>query len=539
MKLPRLRPAELIGLVIILGFSFWLMFHTFSVKDGALVIATKAWSDFANYIPLIRSFSLGDNWPVSYPLFAGEPMRYHFLFYMLAGLLERWGLTIDWALNLLSGLSFALLIVVIYCLASVLFASRKVGLLSVVFFLFNGSLSFVQFLQDHPLSTNILYELINSSSFASFAPYQPGLVSAFWNLNIYTNQRHLALAFAWVLLVVLLVVYQEKKSRPLPYWQALGLAIGVGVLILLNSAVFLMAIIVLGMLLLLVPRQRKPLLVVIALGLMMAFPQLTTITNQGFAPHWRFGYLVEQPITFWRFVVYWFFNLGLLTILAPIGWLTASALAKKILAAFFVLFVFANSVQFSPEIAANHKFLNLLVIVANMFAAWCLLQIWRKGMVGRVVAVPMVGLLILGGIVDFFPIKNDSFVMVNDRAKNPDIRWVTDNTPKRAVFVTSSYLYHPASLAGRPVFLGWPYFPWSLGYDTNSRDKLVRQMLSPADRVSFCSIVQNHGIGYVALGTSNDFPVDYDFFNQQAAPVYANQATDFLLYQTKDLCDIS
>ena len=44
-------------------FSFWLMFHTFSYdpKTSSMMIATKAWSDFGSHIPLIRSFSMGDN----------------------------------------------------------------------------------------------------------------------------------------------------------------------------------------------------------------------------------------------------------------------------------------------------------------------------------------------------------------------------------------------------------------------------------------------------------------------------------------------
>ncbi|TSC86331.1 MAG: hypothetical protein G01um10147_943 [Microgenomates group bacterium Gr01-1014_7] len=79
-----------------------------------MLIATKAWSDFASHIPLIRSFSLGDNFLPEYPLFPGEPIRYHFLFYAVVGYLEKLGLRIDYAFNILSALSFAFLIISIY-----------------------------------------------------------------------------------------------------------------------------------------------------------------------------------------------------------------------------------------------------------------------------------------------------------------------------------------------------------------------------------------------------------------------------------------
>src|SRR4030042_4690578 len=91
---------ELFILFITFLFSTWLMFATFSYDNGDMKIATKAWSDFANHIPLIRSFSFGNNFPSQFPLFSGPPIKYHFIFYAFAGLLEKLGLTIDYALNI-------------------------------------------------------------------------------------------------------------------------------------------------------------------------------------------------------------------------------------------------------------------------------------------------------------------------------------------------------------------------------------------------------------------------------------------------------
>src|SRR3989304_6961080 len=63
-------------------FSFYLMFYTFGydAKRSTMLIAPKLWSDFGAHIPLIRSFSMGDNWPPASPLYPGEPIRYHFGF---------------------------------------------------------------------------------------------------------------------------------------------------------------------------------------------------------------------------------------------------------------------------------------------------------------------------------------------------------------------------------------------------------------------------------------------------------------------------
>ena len=84
----------------------------------------------------------------------------------------------------------------------------------------------------------------------------------------------------------------------------------------------------------------------------------------------------------------------------------------------------------------------------------------------------------ISGIIDFFPIYNDNRISLVDYPVSKDIRWIMDNTPANSVFLNSQYLYDPVSLAGRKIFLGWPYFPWSAGYDTQTRDDLRKKLLN-------------------------------------------------------------
>jgi hypothetical protein len=58
------------------------MLRTFSYdyENSTILIYSMMLSDFAATIPLIRSFSMGDNWPPEYPIFPGSPIRYHYLF---------------------------------------------------------------------------------------------------------------------------------------------------------------------------------------------------------------------------------------------------------------------------------------------------------------------------------------------------------------------------------------------------------------------------------------------------------------------------
>ena len=136
------------GLVFLITalFSVWLMFSTFAYKDGQLIIKAKLWSDFAAHLPLIRSFSFGQNFPPQYPQFANEPTRYHYLFYLLVGGLEKIGFNLAVALNSLSAIGLSLLLLMIYRYAKLLAGRQKkqqylAGDLAIFLFLFNGSLT--------------------------------------------------------------------------------------------------------------------------------------------------------------------------------------------------------------------------------------------------------------------------------------------------------------------------------------------------------------------------------------------------------------
>ncbi|KKQ97720.1 MAG: hypothetical protein UT23_C0009G0049, partial [Candidatus Woesebacteria bacterium GW2011_GWA1_39_12] len=176
--------------LLLFVFSSFLMWKTFQVTpEGDLKLASRVWSDFAATIPLIRSFSFGSNFPPEYPIFAGPPIRYHFLFFAAVGLLEKTGIRLDLALNSLSTISFFLLTIAIYYLGKMVFKSKKVGILSVILFLFNGSWGFLEFFKKNPISLNILDDIVKNREFSSFGPYDGKIVSAFWSLNIFTNQR--------------------------------------------------------------------------------------------------------------------------------------------------------------------------------------------------------------------------------------------------------------------------------------------------------------------------------------------------------------
>ncbi len=531
---------EICFLIFSLFFSFWLMFTTFGYKNGYMLIGSKAWSDFASSIPLIRSFSFGSNFPPEFPLFPGEPIHYHFIFFAIVGLLEKIGIRLDYALNIPSTIGFLSLLLVIYFLAIKLFNNKSIGILSVIFFLFNGSFSFIEFFKTHPLSFSIINDIIVNKTFPSFGPYDGKIISAFWNLNIYTNQRHLAFAFFLSLFIVFLLLNSVLKKRELNIYLSILLGLLLGFFFFFHLAVLLSTAIVITALAILFKEIRIPALIMLSIGGLISLPQYFYLQSgsESFKPFVSIGYLAQNYLTFLSCLKYWFLNLGLHTILIPVGLFFATKKLRKIFLAFFLIFILGNTIQFSPEIAANHKFFNYFMLIGVMFSAFALVKLWHAKNYFKPAVAILFFILIFSGIIDFFPIYNDSKITLADYPVNRNIEWIMKNTPKDSVFLNTQYLYDPASLAGRKIFLGWPYFPWSAGYDTQTRDDLRKNLLNSYDLNNFCKEIEENKLSYVELNLTEalDFPINYIFFESNFNKEYDNFNNQYEIFNVKDGC---
>lgn len=523
-----------LGICTIL-FSSWLMFHTFSYdqKSSSMLIASKAWSDFGAHIPLIRSFSMGNNWPPEYPLFPGEPIRYHFLFYFLAGMLEKIGLRIDWALNIPSVIGFAGLLLLIAVIAQKLFHDKRVTILSVVFFLFNGSLSFFRFFQTHPLSIHTVKDIITNTAFPSFAPWGPGEISAFWNLNIYTNQRHLAFAFALALLFISILLWIEKKPLKKQLIFLIPEVFILAIMPYFHQPILVILAVFMACYFILFPRLRVALLFIGTIGILYITPQLLQTITTTKSITWNPWYLMSSPYTLKHVISYWFQNFGLHILLIPLGWCLAPKKAKAVFLPAFLLFIVVNTIQFSSEIVGNHKFLNFFLIFGTMLSAYTIITVFSKikkiiGSIGYLILVVLVFILTLSGLIDFFPIYNDGYMTLEDIPKNQSANWIRLNTAPQSIFLTQDFFMQPPSIAGRPIFMGWPYFPWSLGYDTYKRGAMMKQIFQSTSKQEACKLLINNNISYM-LYNMNHIP---DPNTQDISSLYAYNFTS--LHQDTD-----
>ncbi len=498
------RHFEWVVITAVVIFSWWLMSSTFIYRGGQFFIAPKLYSDFGAHLPLIRSFSLGQNWPPEYPFFAGQPIRYHYLFYLVVGMGERIGLNVALVLNVLSTLGLVLLLVMVYKLTYLFFKSKLAGLLSIIFVLFNGSLSFVEYFEQNGWSWVSLWDIPSKIQFASFGPWSGRAVAAFWNLNIYTNQRHLALSYGLLLLLIYpLVKSLYKKFSLHPIFHFLIIA-GYSLFPLLHQAGYLMLFVVTIIWLLFYARRTSRLLITYSMALFCSFMVFWFgTTGSGQLPLLQPFYLATDR-TVLGLLNYWWRNLGgyLLLVIPALAW---SIKKRNLLWPIFIfIFIAANTWRLSADMINNHKLINLSVIVLQIISAGLLIKISKYWLLKPLVILTII-FLTFSGVMDFFPILNDSGGPVNDYPRSPVIAWIKDNTPRKTQFLTSSYFYNPASLAGRQIFLDYGYHAWSMGYDDHYKRAALNQLYSPTITLrEWCGLMHQFDLSYVLLGPGED-----------------------------------
>jgi len=550
-SVPRAPGSDAIDWLLIAIFfamATWMMFATLNSSGGKLQIGNNEYSDFGPNTALVQSFGVGHNFPTEYPHFSGERIRYHFLFYFVAGNLEFLGFDPAWSLNLLSILSLVAMLVLVMVLGEVLFQSRIVGRLGAVLFFFFGSLSYIPFLAKQQSVWAAIHNIFTRRDFLpSIFPYR-GELWGVWSQVTYANQRHFAIAIGLFLLILVFLVLRYRaffehgaiigsaqditageiagrpklSARAWPGFVVSGVLLGL--LPMWNSAVFIAAAALLAMLFVLFPLRLQMLGLATSAGV-IALPQILYLsTGAGRHPmpglfHW--GYTIEQP-TAWNVIAYVGFSFGFKWLLLAVALIFATSLPRRVFIATSVLVAVAFLFQLTVEVLANQKFLHIWAIIANLFVAYGLWRLWQfsiggSTLPGRITAVVLFLLIILGGIIDLFPLHNGYWSEVPFR-NDQLIEWLKKETKPRDIFLTDRFVNHPILMAGRRVFYGWPYYGWSAGYDATERDRVYRELFENNDPAKVFKLLKDNDITYVAF----DNAVRHgDFIKRPNEQIYA------------------
>ena len=195
----------------------FLMCYTYRINGTTLQAGYSTFSDLSPHTAMVSSFGKGFNFPTQYMHFSGDGIKYHFFFYFLAGILEYLGLPIDYAINLPSIIAMVCALVLLGLLA-VLISSRRVAFaVAPILVFFRSSLNAFVHLKELMAEGNTMQQAVKAildfNQWYKVTDYDDWGI---WAINVYPNQRHLMLGVAVIILMVIIF---------LPFVRRLGISL--------------------------------------------------------------------------------------------------------------------------------------------------------------------------------------------------------------------------------------------------------------------------------------------------------------------------
>ena len=482
-----LKPVDLIYFFLVTLLVCALMIATCHMKDGILKVGFTVYSDFAPHLAMIRSFSFSNNFPTVYSHFGGQDIRYHFLFQFLAGNLEYLGLRIDHAFNSISIISLIGEYLLLYVLAVKLTGSRFAAFLSGIFMSLRSSFAIFEFLATLPKGANIIQTLRDHMDYVGFTEHEDwGL----WNLNVYVNQRHLAIGIC-LLLIAVLALSDRLFSSDGPKsvlkkvgWfggnlkEAILLGIILGLGSFFNGACVIAALLVLFVIALFSDHRLDFLIVAVITVVLTKLESMLFMTESPMSFEYWYGFLAENK-TFFGALVYVIRMMGVLPFVLAAAFVMQKWKHRVMIAAFSLPIVFAFTVKMSVEITANHKYIFIAMALLSVYSAYVIEKIVKSKDVIRISAGVVLSVFLTAtGVYDLYQVfhKNSDkkgYVVVYDM-DDPMIEWVHENATYQDLFLSYWHTTNAVTLGGGCMYLGWPYFAWSAGYDTYyRRDQMI------------------------------------------------------------------
>ncbi len=526
---------ELIFVSAITVLASILMWCTFFIWNDKLYVGVSVFSDFSPHIGMIRSFSYGNNFPTAYPHFAGEDIRYHFMFQFLAGNLEFLGMRLDFAFNLPSIISFISAFLLLYLMAVKITGKIGGGVLACLFFAFRSSKTLFTYLANLPAGTNLFHALSDNTKFISDTPNEDwGL----WNLNVYCNQRHLAFGLAAIFLILIFFLphlYEtfevlstrrgiNKESRMQRFlemvniifftkdgWKMQSMKRAVSAGILLGSLAFFhgaaeICCLIILFVIAIMARRRLEFLVTAIITLFLSTLQTHLfIRGSAVAMQFLFGFIAENKTLFGA-ASYLERLLGILPFVLLAAFCLEKGVGRYLILAFTAPFVFAFTVSLTVDVTVNHKYIMMSCILLGIFAASLLLKLFeKKDILLSIVGIFLIVALTSTGVYDFFTVlkKNTPSSAIVLDLDAPITRWIKDHSDSKDIFLTSNYALNQVVLGGAMLYEGWPYFPWSAGYDTNYRTDQVKLMYEAQTPQELKSLADKNKIRYIIVDRDN------------------------------------
>ena len=509
-----------ICMVLFTAIATFLFTWSFRLVGTELREGYSVFSDLAPHTAMVSSFGKGSNFPTQYMHFSGDGIQYHFLFYFFCGVLQYLGMPIDYAINIPSIIGAVCCFMLLGLIAVLLSGKRMTYIIAPVLVLLRSGMNIFMSLQNMHTS-GISYPdafklLMNSVSWFDQTPYDNWGV---WAINVYANQRHLLFGISLILIIVLLYIphvrrlcinlmnsknfgkalltfffgkytwgMREKDSlHPvksliftclllicMPYFH--GSCLIALLLVLFGMAIF--------------SENKLSYLIAAISAVASSFIQTylfsggaSNVVSMFFNP----GFVAESK-TVNGIASYLFKSTGLTLILAAVFflvWLTKDIIFNKpvyrnlLMVAFSFPLVFAFTVQVTTEMLANHKFVQITLILLDIFVAALLSNLFMIPFTMKKKTVKLPELL---------PLPDETSAMVSEAASEetasenkalpePAKESADDNTKKKntdfglpwPIFVPLQVVSAVLALALFIGLIGTGIGEWAVYYNLNKR----------------------------------------------------------------------
>ncbi|MBP5491101.1 MAG: hypothetical protein J6Y10_10980 [Lachnospiraceae bacterium] len=607
--------SEAVFAVIAFLFAAFLMWWTFSYQNGTYRVGLSVFSDFAPHLGMIQSFakSKGTNIPTSYSHFAGEDIKYHFLFQFMVGNLELLGMRLDWAFNLPSVICLAGAFCLLYVLAMKLTGKKAVAWISGLLFAFRSSDAVFDYLSK-PTEKNIrslFPELFDKMTWNQLLgdpdklsevtwdslQANEGFVGTtlhedwgLWNLNVYCNQRHLAIGLCALLLLIIFLLptlfsavkrirgcifereakiafddenpgFQLLYPERVGYAMAFSLGTKEGWLprswvqpiffgCLLGMCSFFNGACVIGclcVLFVLAIASDHRLEYAITAAITIAFTLFAThffIDGSAVEPKYYFGFLAEirTAAGAWEYIMT---LCGILPLVLLAAFLLADGTRKWIWFAFTAPFILAFTTSLTIDITVNHKYIMMSLMLLAIPAAHFLVWLWeRAGAWPKIVSVLLIFVLTATGLYDLRTVirKNDikQGRYLGFAEDDPITQWVWENATSKDIFLSPYYSLNNFVMGGAMLYYGWPYYAWSAGYATDIRQQNVKKMYEAESPVQLAELVTKYNIRYIVVDddarSSKEYRLNENVIRSTYEVVMSYGNTD--IYDTQKLSSV-
>lgn len=551
---------ELLLFGILTVFVTWMMFYVFHMKDGILYSGFSVYGDYAPHTAMMRSFSRGNNFPTQYPHYGGQDVKYHFMFQFLVGNLEYLGLRLDLGYNLVSILSLAGFLMVLYGISYRMFKSFWAGAAAIVFFFFRSGTAFWRYLWEHLQAGDLVRTLEENTAFIGYTTNENwGL----WNFNVYLNQRHLAFGLlmaavaVWIFMDWVEAGCSHKEQgflwvRNRFFTKEAWICRNAGTAILLGlflglTAFWNGAALIGGLLILagLAVFSDGKLDYMICAGLAVLFSELQSkifVSGSVMSPSFYWGFLADNKSisgVLWYLVeISGFFFVGM--IVAAV-FLKRSQRAVPMGCLLPVVFAFL--VSLTPDINVNHKYVMISYAFVTVFWGWivrCVFLEGKKGWkkwAGRAAAAVLCICLSATGIYDYVIIlrDNDSAHRMTVNMESSLTDWLSANLKKNDLLLTPEYTMNEVTMSGVMLYCGWPYYAWSAGYDTGYRAGQAVLMYTTDDPELLKAAVKQEKITYILFEEDMEFEQQEcreDIIRETYPLVYTSEDGRIRIYET-------